>query len=896
MSSMSWRRPRKLVGPVVALVLVAGTLVPVSTAGAAEEQIKIVRDSYGVPHVFAPSAAGASYGAGYVLAQDRLWQMHVLRRLAKGRLSEILGPIVAELDKEARFWTYTAEERAARLKTYPQDIQTNLQAFADGVNAWLGQVRSNPALVPHEFIKFQEQQALMEDWTVDDSVALGDALILSFGSGGGNEIVYANLLAQLVEKFGKRKGKAAFDDLVMTSDPDTVISIPKGYRYPRKPTYARTKESQKRRRLTKDARLSLEAQAAAQQDAATGRVDAAKGTMEQLALMPDPEVALEGWLEHQDGLRMLRKLGAALKFGSNAQLAGPKLSKVGNTLQTGGPQVGYFLPQILADIGIHGGNLDATGMTFAGAGPAVLIGRGNGYAWTTTTGASDLTDTYVEKLNPDNARQYRYKGKWEGMDCRTETYRTKGVPTEEQEICRTRHGPVLAFDEANHVAYSVRYSWFNREGQTVEGFFRYNSVKSVEDFATFANYLSSNHNMFYSDDQGNWGYWHPGNHVIRAKGVDIRLPQDGTGGSEWRGLLPLNKVPHEVNSSRDWLMNWNNQPSFGWERERAHPALDNAIDLENALNPAGPALKDPYTGEPWNDDGTLDFEDMSGNLRYAAFKHHTHTFFKKFLPKASALKDELPKKALETVKSYNGFRTSTEGEPWNKDGNYHAGFTIIERWVQLMQTLAFEATLGDVSAADPAGNAVPATNFAGQNLLWHLLNKRDRLDQRFNWLGKTSPAKLAAKAFEQATLQLSTEYENQDPATWTQPVTRQHYQRLNAELFEDTGECEGADCSDDSGRPGDVPDHILMDRGTYNHVIEYLTAPSGSGLGRGAVKEGSVIPPGQSGFINPGGLEAPHYEDQLELYIKWNYKPMPMTLEEALLVKESEETITRTTE
>ena len=75
----------------------------------------------------------------------------------------------------------------------------------------------------------------------------------------------------------------------------------------------------------------------------------------------------------------------------------------------------------------------------------VLIGRGNGYAWTTTTGASDLTDTYVERLNPDNPREYLFRGRWEPMECRTESYAVKGAAElEAQEICRTRHGFVCA--------------------------------------------------------------------------------------------------------------------------------------------------------------------------------------------------------------------------------------------------------------------------------------------------------------------------------------------------------------------------------------------------------------------------------------------------------------------
>ena len=887
----STRRSALVLTLAVALLVPAASNLP---ASAAEEEIRIVRDKFGVPHVYAPTASGAAYGAGYALAQDRLWQMHVLRRLAKGRLSEILGPIVVELDKEARFWTYTEEERAARFETYPEDIKENLQAFADGINAWMAEARTNPALVPHEFIKYQEQPALMEDWTVDDSVALQDALILSFGSGGGNELVYANLLAGLIEKFGKKEGKAAFNDLVLKTDPDTVISIPRSYDYRNESTAAREAEAQQRRGLEDDARLSLPASARATSSARTP--NPAKGTLEQLRLIPDPEKALDGYLEHQDGLKMLRKIGGALRFGSNASLAGPKLSKVDNTLQTGGPQVGYYLPQILADIGIHGGNLDATGMTFAGAGPAVLIGRGTGFAWTTTTGASDLTDTYVEELNPDNNRQYKYNGDFHDMDCRTESYTVKDAPFEQQEICRTKHGPVLAFDEENNVAYSVRYSWFNREGQTVEGFWRYNSVKSLEDFATYANYLSSNHNMFYSDDRGNWGYWHPGNHIRRAKGVDIRLPQDGTGGSEWRGLLPIQKVPHEVNSRRDWLMNWNNQPAFGWRRERAHPALDNAIDLQNAVNPAGPALDDPYTGKPWHDGPFYDFEDMSGNLRYAAYKHHTHTFFRRFLPKDAQLESELAKKARATVVEYNGFAVATGEEPWNKDGNYHAGYTLIERWVQNMLPLAFEDDLADVAVTDAAGNAVAGPSFANSSLLWHLLHQRDRLQLKFDWLGDKSAKALAAEAFEATVTELAEEFGSEEPGEWVRQVNRQHYQRLNNQIFEDTADCEAGDCSDDSGQPGDVTDHIFMDRGTYNHVIEYLNGVRGTGLGNSDVEAGSVIPPGQSGFLPPTGApEGAHYEDQLALYIEWKYKPMPMTLEEALAEMESEETITRET-
>jgi hypothetical protein len=83
-----------------------------------------------------------------------------------------------------------------------------------------------------------------------------------------------------------------------------------------------------------------------------------------------------------------------------------------------------------------------------------------------------------------------------------------------------------------------------------------------------------------------------------------------------------------------------------------------------------------------------------------------------------------------------------------------------------------------------------------------------------------------------------------------------------------------------------------MDRGTYNHVIEYLTrATSVDALGGSQVRAGSVIPPGQSGFVNQAGQESEHFEDQLDDYVNWTYKPMPMSMAELENQTESTESI-----
>ncbi len=597
---------------VILVTLVAATLAPATPARAASE-IRIVRDAFGVPHVFGATATDVSYGAGYALAQDRLWQMHVFRLIGRGELSAPAGsPGGRHRQGGPVLHLHRGGARRPLQRAIPRTSATTCRRSPTASTRGSPRPRPTRSLLPFEFVEYGEP--VIREWTVTDSVALGDVLILSFGSGGGNEVSYASLLATLVDRHGPGKGLRMFNDLVVTEEPDGPISIPRDYRYQRFPTHARIAEAQSKRVLEDDARLGLGPVTIAGPAPEAG--PGARGTLEQLALIPDPVKALKAF-------EPLEKLWAALhtmfSFGSNAQIAGPRMSEAGNASQTGGPQVGYLLPQWLADFGLHSadGKLDATGMTFAGAGPAVLIGRGRGFAWTTTTGASDLTDTYVEQLNPDNDRQYLFNGTYEDMDCRTETFSLRGVPFDESEICRTRHGPVVGFDLENDVAYSIRYAWFNREQQTVEGFFRYNQSRSLQDYATYVNYLSSNHNMFYTDDKGNFGYWHPGNHPVRAKGVDLRLPQDGRGGSEWKGLLPIQRVPHAVNFKRSWLANWNNQPALGWKRERAYSVVDNAQDLENALDPGGRQLVDPLTGGDINADKQVDHDDLVDNLKYA---------------------------------------------------------------------------------------------------------------------------------------------------------------------------------------------------------------------------------------------------------------------------------------
>ena len=337
-------------------------------------EIRIVRDEYGIPHIFGKTAEDVSYGAGYALAQDRLWQMHALRLATKGE-STCSG---------RSWWTWTRRSgssptprpSARRGSGHPAS-RRNLQAFAEGSTPGSRRPRRTP---PCSVRVRRAGDPL--PWIVTDSVALADALILSFGSGGGNELQYAALLSSLVDRLGAQKGLVAFNDLVVCR-PEGPSRSPttSGTRPSQPPARGRPRWRGAPSRTTPASTDSSDA--GSSMDAPAPADPAVAGTLEQLALIPDPAKALErvppcNGCSSGSGalpLRIQRPDRRPAHYGDRQRRPDrPAPGRLPDAAVAGGVQLHS------AD-----GKLDATGMTFAGAGPAVLIGRGRGYAWTTTT-------------------------------------------------------------------------------------------------------------------------------------------------------------------------------------------------------------------------------------------------------------------------------------------------------------------------------------------------------------------------------------------------------------------------------------------------------------------------------------------------------------------------------
>ena len=204
------RRFRALL-TVVALVplLVAG---PVAAAagspGQGSDPVRIVRDEYGVPHLFAGSTRALFFGVGYVQGQDRLWQADIHRRLATGTLSDLFGPSELAGDVLSRQLFGSAARRAQLLAGASPLTRTVLEAFTDGMNAWIGQAAAAGQL-PGPYALFGPPRP----WTVDDSIATYLFFGTGFGTSGGEELDNLAQLQDLIARLGPAAAQQVFAEI-----------------------------------------------------------------------------------------------------------------------------------------------------------------------------------------------------------------------------------------------------------------------------------------------------------------------------------------------------------------------------------------------------------------------------------------------------------------------------------------------------------------------------------------------------------------------------------------------------------------------------------------------------------------------------------------------------------
>jgi penicillin amidase len=489
----------------------AGTVLKVDGASAT-----IVRDAFGVPHIYALTNRALFVAYGYAVAQDRLWQLELNRRAARGRLAEVFGPSVVPADTVARTVGYTESELDAQFARLGSEEKEIFRAYADGINRYLTEVVAVDPLHALPF-EFHALGVNPEPWTLRDSVAFGAFMTRRFGEIGGRHLTNQSLLDHLVKRFGDAAGYAAFNDVRWRNDPDAPVTVP-------------VAEGQTGQRETSG-------QVAAQLEGVAADLPAGGDEATQI------------W----------ERLGVVTKLGSYAWVVSPWRSANRAAMLYGGPQMGFSAPEVLHEVQLTGGNgFNVTGMAFAGV-PAVLIGRNARVAWTSTTATGGNVDTYLETLC--GVDRYVFRGQCTAMESRVESIKVRGATAIVLPVRRTVHGPVVG--GSGPVAVSQKRAHWQREIESISSFIAFDRARDLAGFEAGVKTIVTSHNFLYADQRGNIAYWQAGQVPVRPAGFDPRLPFPGDGRAEWPGgILPM---PKSINPKQGYLANWNNKPSVDYD-------------------------------------------------------------------------------------------------------------------------------------------------------------------------------------------------------------------------------------------------------------------------------------------------------------------------------------------
>lgn len=206
--------------------LALGALLAGGPASGQVQSVEVLRDHYGVPHVFADSNYGLYYGYGYAVAQDRLFQTDMARRSFVGTTAEALGPGVQDAyvkyDMQVRqnFAPDSIRRQIAALSKEDADI---FKGYADGFNAYLEKVRRNPDLLPKEYVDFDFEPAPLTEF---DVVMIWVGSMANRFSDINLEVSSLGLLQALEKQHGAERGRAIFDELLWINDPAAPTTVP----------------------------------------------------------------------------------------------------------------------------------------------------------------------------------------------------------------------------------------------------------------------------------------------------------------------------------------------------------------------------------------------------------------------------------------------------------------------------------------------------------------------------------------------------------------------------------------------------------------------------------------------------------------------------------------------
>jgi penicillin amidase len=583
-----------------------------------QKEVVVERDGWGVPHIRASSVEDLAEAQGYVMAQDRLWQMDLLRRVSRGQLSEILGPATLEVDKQFRILGFG---RAADRDVSQMDPSSRalMEAYARGINRFIDQHQDR---LPIEFslLKYEPRP-----WQVSDALVIAGYMYQTLTNTWEEEMNRATV----AERVGWERARDLFSqdasmDHFVVGDPNVVNDG------------------------SQHSRVDPDNEDDEDDDMGPDTVLKAKATGSLYNAAPEtlPDLTSALGRSMRDFLAETR-LDIRRGLGSNNWVVSGDHTATGKPLLANDTHLELSIPPIWYEVHLTAPDWNVKGFTLPGA-PLVVIGHNDRVAWGFTNNGADVQDIYIETFNPAAADEYRVNGKWVKAQIFDETIHVKGQPDEHLPVVVTRHGPVVRRQGGK--AYALRWT-ATEPGGLANTYTLLGKAQNWEEFRSVMKRVwGPGQNAVYADVKGNIGYIMAARVPIRKKGHgEIPMPGD-VDDYEWTGYVPFDQLPQALNPDSGLIMTAN-------------------------ARVVGPAYK-PYLTDRWEEPyRTARIYDLlhdKHDLRPADMlkvQTDTYSFPHLFLAdqlsaaaKRVAPKDDRAKRLIEGLKDWNGIADADSPE------------------------------------------------------------------------------------------------------------------------------------------------------------------------------------------------------------------------------------------
>ena len=486
------------------------------------QPVEILRDRWGISHIYARNESDLFFAQGYNVARDRLFQLELWRRQATGTTAEILGRKALKRDIGTRLFSFRGDLKQ-ELNWYHPHGETIINAFVSGINAYIADTTKDPKLLSPEF-KMLGIKPLK--WTPAVVISRFNGLLANVTQ----ELNYAQAIRVLgtervndLEYFQPANPKLDMDPSIDQSL--LTRSVLELYNAFREPLRFAPED------VLPEYRRNAKASALVDDSIAMSAIDLS-----------------QRWVD----------------IGSNNWVVSGKLTPSGFPMLMNDPHRNQSAPSLRYWV-----HLVAPGWNVVGAGepalPGVSIGHNEFGAWGLTIFGGDTEDLYVYDINPAIPTQYKYRGKWEEMRVVKDTIAIEGEAPETVELRYTRHGPVVYLDQQHHKAYAVRAAWMEIGAAPYLASLRMDQARSWSEFREACTYsLIPSENMVWADRDGNIGYQAVGVSPLRP-GWSGLVPVPGDGRYEWAGYLPIKQLPNVLNPEKGF---WNTSNNYlippGW--------------------------------------------------------------------------------------------------------------------------------------------------------------------------------------------------------------------------------------------------------------------------------------------------------------------------------------------